>query len=160
MNARRATAFVSVALILAGLSVGVTAVLARLMASAPPPPPPAALASSLALPLDHQGLGAQVLEGTSFTVRVAPWPAPAGRPVTVSLVVISPDGQLPVFPAALFVARAGIAPGAGLEMRRLPAGGYEYAGVLFPTSGDWQLTLDAPLEPGRDWSIPVNVTAQ
>lgn len=160
MNAPRAAVFVSVALILAGVFVGVTAVLARWRAEAPPTAPPEASASSLALPLDDQGLGAQLLEGTTFTVRVAPWPAPAGRPVTVALVVIDPNGQLPVFPAALFVARSGTAPGPGLEMRRLPSGGYEYAGTLFPTPGDWQLMLDAPLEPGREWTIPVNVTAR
>ncbi|MBX7214669.1 MAG: hypothetical protein K1X39_11710 [Thermoflexales bacterium] len=163
MTPRRAVIFVAIALIMAGVFVGVAALLARMTALAVPPPPVYRV-TDVMLTLDAQGLGAQTLDGTVLTVRVQPWPPRAGAPVTATLVAIGPDGTLPVFPAALRVTEAGQGAGPPQPMQRRESGEYFVAGALFPRPGAWVLTLEAPLRdvygPDADYAVPVAVTVR
>lgn len=160
MSARRAVVFVCVAAILAGLFVLASAGLSRLMATAGPERVIDVAADSIALPLDAQGLGAQVIEGAIYTIRVQPYPPLARLPVTVSLVVISADGRLPVFSPSVAVSAPDSTPGVGAPMRRLASGGYEYSGALFPAAGAYRLTVDAPVAPGAEYAIPIDITVR
>ena len=94
MTARRAIVFISIAAILAGVFSLSAAVLTRWMANVPPAAPLDVPLASLSLPLDAQGLGTQVIEGTSLTFRVQPYPPVARSPVTITLVAIGPGGVL------------------------------------------------------------------
>ena len=113
--------------------------------------------ASLSLPLDAQGLGTQVSEGTSLTIRVQPYPPIARAPVTVTLVAIGPNGGLLQFVPAVSVSALNQVAGPGAPMRRLSSGGYEHAGILFPAPGRWRITVDAPLVADAGLTIPIDV---
>ncbi len=157
MTARRAIVFICIAAILAGVFSLAAAVLTRWMAAAPPTAPLDVPLASLSLPLDAQGLGTQVIEGTSLTFRVQPYPPIARAPVTVTLVAIGPNGGLLQFVPAVSVSALNQVAGPGAPMRRLPSGGYEYGGILFPTPGLWRITVDAPLVSDAALTIPIDV---
>ena len=160
MTARRAIVFICIAAILAGLFTFAAAVLTRLMADALPPAPLDVPQANLSLPLDEQGLGAQVIEGTSLTFRVQPYPPVSRAPVTISLVAIGPDGSLVKFSPSVAVSAPNKVPDPGAPMRRLPSGGYEYSGVLFPAPGAWRMTVDAPFLSDSAVTIPIDVTVR
>ena len=119
MTARRAIVFISIAAILAGVFSLSAAVLTRWMANVPPAAPLDVPLASLSLPLDAQGLGTQVIEGTSLTIRVQPYPPIARAPVTVTLVAIGPNGGLLQFVPAVSVSALNQVAGPGAPMRRL-----------------------------------------
>ena len=157
MTARRAIVFISIAAILAGVFSLSAAVLTRWMANVPPAAPLNVPLASLSLPLDAQGLGTQVIEGTSLTFRVQPYPPMARAPVTVTLVAIGPNGGLVEFVPAVSVSALNQVAGPGAPMRRLPSGGYEYGGILCPAPGLWRITVDAPLVSDAALTIPIDV---
>jgi hypothetical protein len=157
MTARRAIIFVCVAAILAGVFTLAAAVLTRWMANAAQPAPLDVPLASLALPLDGQGLGTQVIEGNSLTFRVQPYPPIAGAPVTITLVAIRPNGALAQFAPAVSVSTLAQVAGPGAPMRRLSSGGYEHAGILFPAAGKWRITIDAPILADAAVTIPIDV---
>ncbi|MEO6063669.1 MAG: hypothetical protein ABIQ99_17190 [Thermoflexales bacterium] len=160
MTARRAIVFICIAAILAGVFSLAAAVLTRWMAAAPPQAPLVVPLANMSLTLDAQGLGTQVIEGTSLTFRVQPYPPVARAPVTIALVAIGPDGGLVQFAPAVAVSALNQVPGPGAPMRRLPSGGYEYAGILFPTPGLWRITVDAPILADSALTIPIDVTVR
>ena len=160
MTARRAIVFICIAAILAGVFSLAAAVLTRWMAAAPPTAPLDVPLASLSLPLDAQGLGTQVIEGTSLTFRVQPSPPLARAPVTITLVAIGPNGGLLQFVPAVSVSALNQVAGPGAPMRRLPSGGYEYGGILFSTPGLWRITVDAPLVSDAALTIPIDVDVQ
>jgi len=157
MTARRAIVFICIAAILAGVFTLAAAVLTRWMASAPQPAPLDVPLASLSLPLDSQGLGTQVIEGNSLTFRVDPFPPVSRAPVTITLVAIRPKGGLAEFAPAVSVSALNQVAGPGAPMRRLPSGGYEYAGILFPGPGMWRITVDAPILADSVVTIPIDV---
>ncbi len=160
MTARRAIIFMCVAVILAGVFSLSAAVLTRWMANVPPPAPLDVPLASLSLPLDAQGLGTQVIEGTSLTFRVQPYPPVARAPVTITLVAIGPNGGLVQFAPAVSVSALNQVAGPGAPMRRLSSGGYEYGGDLFPAPGLWRITVDAPILADAAVTIPIDVTVR
>lgn len=160
MTARRAIVFISIAAILAGVFSLSAAVLTRWMANVPPAAPLDVPLASLSLPLDAQGLGTQVIEGTSLTFRVQPYPPVARSPVTITLVAIGPGGVLVQFAPAVSVSALNQVAGPGAPMRRLSSGGYEHAGILFPAPGRWRITVDAPLVADAGLTIPIDVDVQ
>lgn len=134
--------WVGVALLVAAALVGFTALLVRLT-----PPPPAAIdlqvpIESVALPLDANGVGEQVLRDAMLVVRLTPYPPHAGAPSVLDVVIIDRLTQQPrAITPTLQVAPLEEAEGTLFPFTRLPQGGYRARGVFFPHPGEWRVRL-------------------
>jgi hypothetical protein len=151
--ARIALRIILLALVAASLLVIATIVLVRLA------PPPAVLTQqvpldTLAVPLDANGNGMQVLDNAVLSVRIAPYPSAVGQPVTVTLVALDrASGATMSVTPTLSVAEIGQVDGVDRLMAREPSGAYAVSDVLFPRAGAWRSRVRVDFGTGEPYSM-------
>jgi hypothetical protein len=97
---------------------------------------------TIALPLDEHGVGGQVIAPARLTVRLMPYPPPAGQPVTLTLVVVDRfSGAVLRVQPYLEVSEWTQTDGQGYAAVRHASGAYIFSGLQFPQPGRWRLRL-------------------
>jgi hypothetical protein len=120
-----------------------------------------ALLAAAEMPLDANGVGTQIISGTTFTLRLAPYPARASQTATVTLVALAANGipAVNVNPA-LTIAQTGRADVREFAMLALPDHSYQAAGVLFPQPGAWRVRVDVYVGDPTPANILLTVNTQ
>lgn len=151
--ARIALRYILIALIAASLLLIATIALVRLA------PPPTSITQqvpidSIAVALDANGAGMQVLDNAILSVSLLPHPPRAGEPVTVTLVAIdrATGATMSVTPT-LSVAEAGLVEGQDVLMARDAGGAYVATGALFPAPGEWRARVRVDFGAESDYSM-------
>ncbi len=165
MSPRLALRFILLSFILAVLLMGVAVILngrlQQLQQAAATPSLEQQLAS-MAMKLDADGLGSQVISGTQISVRLSPYPVQAGQVSQLSIVATSNFGQLAIITPTLYVAAnsAETAEAKTFTMTRESSGGYLVQSVLFDKLGAWQARIGFYLSPTETSSIILLIEAQ
>lgn len=142
--ARIALRWVIVALIAASLLLVVGIALARLQAQRD-----IARAVELQVPLDSivvplsaDGVGAQVIEPATLSIRLDPYPPRAGALATVTLVALDRKaGRVMTITPTLSIAEPTQVEGRDYPMAPQGNGAYVVSGVFFPRPGPWRLRV-------------------
>lgn len=165
MSPRLALRFILLSIILAVLLMGVAVVLngrlQRLQQVAVPPLLEQQLAS-MAMKLDANGLGSQVISGTQISVRLSPYPVRAGQVSGLSVVATSAFGQVTTITPTLYVASnsSNADDAKEMTMTRENSGGYQVQSELFDKPGVWQARIGFYLNATETSSIILIVDAQ
>ncbi len=140
--ARIALRWVIVALILASLLLAVGIALARLQAQRDT----ARVVElqipldSIAVPLNADGVGAQIIEPATLSIRLNPYPPRAAAPATVTLVALDrKTGRAMTITPTLSIAEPTQVEGRDYPMAPQGNGAYVVSGVFFPKPGVWRL---------------------
>ena len=165
MSPRLALRFILLSLILAGLLMGAAVILnGRLRLSQPAASIPSLeqQLASMAMKLDADGIGSQVISGTHISVRLAPYPPMAGQPSTLSIVGSLPNGQLALITPTLYITSdAADAPiPQQLTPSRQPGGDYLAQAILFAKPGLWRTRIGFYLNPTDLSSVVLLVQAR
>jgi hypothetical protein len=150
--------YIALALAAGSLLVIATTVLVRLV----PQPDVMTLQAplhALALPLDENGTGTQVLDNAILSVRLDPYPPRASRGVTVSLIALDrAGGATMVVTPTLSVAELTQVDGVEWPMARVATGAYAASAEMFPHTGQWRLRARVDFGAGEPYSLLVVTT--
>jgi hypothetical protein len=171
LSPRLALRFILLSIVLAGLLMAIAIVLnVRLRAlqqavpasSLPPTPSLVQQLASMAIKLDANGLGSQVISGTQISIKLSPYPVRAGQVTEMSIVAMSPFGQLATITPTLFLSPNSPKVGAAkaFTMTHEASGAYLVQGNLFPIPGEWQGRIGFYLNARETSSVILFVSAQ
>ena len=165
VSSRLALRFILLSLILAVLLMGIAVVLngrlQKLQQGAATPSLEMQLAS-MAMKLDANGLGSQVISGTQISVKLAPYPVQAGQVSALSVVAISPLGQLVMITPTLYVASNSpdIVDAKEFTLTHKNSGGYLAQVMLFDKPGAWQARIGFYLNATETSNVILLIEAQ
>jgi hypothetical protein len=166
LSPRLAFRFILLSLILAAILMGIAVVLNGrlrvLQQAAEAPPPIEAQLASMAMKLDANGIGSQVISGTQISVRLAPYPAQAGQASQLSVVATSLSGQLAVITPTLYLSgdTTNLSEETTIAMARDSGGAYIANAMLFPKPGAWQARIAFYLNATETSHVILRVKAQ
>jgi hypothetical protein len=153
--ARIALRYILIALIAASLLVIATIALVRL-APLPTTITQQVPIDSIAVALDANGAGTQVLDDAILAVSVLPYPPRAGQPVTITLVALDRvTGATMMVTPTLSVADADLVEGSDIPLARDAGGAYAATGALFPAPGEWRARVRVDFGAEADYSMIV-----
>ncbi len=117
--------------------------------------------SSMAMPLDARGVGAQAVGKYWVSASVAPFPPRAGELITVTVIALEPRERrvMPISPT-LEVASLTEVDGVMYPMQPIAGGGYAARDVVLPQPGDWRLRVMMRFAPQEDYSLLMLLSAQ
>ncbi|WP_169237941.1 hypothetical protein [Candidatus Roseilinea sp. NK_OTU-006] len=95
---------------------------------------------NMVVPLNADGVGAQVIELAALGIKLDPYPPRAGAPATVTLVALDrAAGRVMTITPTLSVAEPTDVEGRDYPMVPQGNGAYVASGVFFPRPGVWRL---------------------
>lgn len=149
MPPRLALRFILLAVALATLIVLAGIVLGRWRASLPDDTPQMRIdvpLTGIAMPLDANGVGVQVVRDVQLSYRLQPYPAQAGQTATLTVVALDINtARVRLITPTLEIAPMENADGARFSIERGPGDAYGAEGNFFPTSGAYRLRVTAAL---------------
>jgi hypothetical protein len=149
MTPRYALRFVAAAAVLASLFVIALRVLDRWQSDAQAEVPQARIdvpLTGVALQLDANGVGAQVVRGAQLTYRLQPYPPRADVESTLSFVAVDRNTgrTLPLTPT-LEVAPLDAVEGRMFTVEAFPENAYLSRGIFFAAPGGWRMRVASQL---------------
>lgn len=160
---RNAFRWIVVALVAASMLIVAAIVLNRLAANQTP----ATIAtlqvpaSNMALPLDANGAGTQIIPEAILSVKLSPFPARANVASTLTLVALDPQtNAIKVVTPTLEIAPMTDVNGATFAMQSDAAGSHTAGGIFFPQAGEYRLRLRIGLGTAEPYSMLIAVEAK
>lgn len=163
--ARNAFRWMVVALVAASLLLVAALLLNRLALNAQSAQPATTTlqvpASNMALPLDANGAGTQIIPEAILSVRLSPFPARGNVTSTLTLVALDPKtNAIKVITPTLEIASLAQVDGAIFTMQSDAAGSYTAGGIFFSQSAEYRLRIRIDLGTDQPYSMLIAVEAR
>jgi hypothetical protein len=164
MTPRLAFRFIAAAAVLASMIVLALRVLERWQTDAQAEIPQARIdvpLTGVALQLDANGVGAQVVRGAQLTYRLQPYPPRAGVESTLSFVAVDRNtGRTRPLTPTLEVAPLESVDGRMFVIEAFPDNAYLARGMFFATPGAWRMRVASQLFVDEPYTTVIVATAE
>jgi hypothetical protein len=162
---RNAFRWIIVALIAASMLIVAAIVLNRLALNVQSAQPAVVTvqvpASNMALPLDEDGAGMQIIPDAILSVKLSPYPVQVNVPSTLTLVALDPKTKaIKVITPTLEIAPLVEVEGATYEMKNDVAGSTTAGGIFFPEPGEYRLRIRIDLGTDEPYTMLIAVDAR
>lgn len=159
---RNALRWIVVALIAASLLIVATIAVSRLAQNTSPTTATLQVpASNMAVLLDTNGAGTQIIPAAILSVKLSPFPAQANVNSTLTLVALDPQtNAIKVITPTLEIAPVVEVAGETFAMKSDAAGSFNASGIFFPQPSEYRLRMRIDLGTDEPYSMLIAVEAR